>query len=175
MSTLIRAAELNDAPALAEVHVRTWQHAYRGKLPDNLLDRLSVERRTEQWREWLKQPQPGTSVSVAIEGDKIVGFCWVGPTRDSDAGDGTGELLAFYVLPNFQGSGVGNSLMLEGLRQLKQAGFQRVTLWVLDTNTKARGFYERCGWTADGSRKTEDWGSIVITEVRYQIDLANSE
>jgi ribosomal protein S18 acetylase RimI-like enzyme len=169
--TLIRAAELKDALALAEVHVRVWQHAYRGQLPDEFLDQMSVERRAAQWQVWLQRPLAGTSVSVATEADKIVGFCWVGRSRDSDAGDGTGELLAIYVLPRFQGRGVGKSLMLEGLLHLKLAGFHRVTLWVLDTNSAARSFYERCGWTADGSRKTEDLGSMKITEVRYQIDL----
>jgi ribosomal protein S18 acetylase RimI-like enzyme len=172
MSTFIRPAEINDASALAEVHVRTWQHAYRGQIPDAVLDALSVERRAGQWRTWLSEQVEGTSVSVAVENEAVVGFCWVGRSRDEDATDTTGELLAIYVLPQHQGLGIGRSLMADGVDRLKAAGFQDAILWVLESNSSARGFYERYGWIADGAVKSEQVGETPVTEDRYQIELS---
>jgi len=42
---MIRPATPEDARAIAEVHVASWRYAYRGLLPDDVLDRLSVEER----------------------------------------------------------------------------------------------------------------------------------
>ena len=41
----IREPSKNDARSLAEVHVRSWQAAYKGQVPNDFLDNLSVERR----------------------------------------------------------------------------------------------------------------------------------
>jgi len=58
----IRAARFEDAQQIAEVHVASWQVAYRGILSDSLLDSLSVEAWTEQWQERLsrrRNDEPG--------------------------------------------------------------------------------------------------------------------
>jgi hypothetical protein len=47
----IRPATAEDAAGIAAVHVRSWQVAYRGQLPDALLDSLSVDQRTRWWGE----------------------------------------------------------------------------------------------------------------------------
>lgn len=46
----VRAASIDDAEAIAVVHVRSWQGAYRALIPDAYLDALSVRRRREIWR-----------------------------------------------------------------------------------------------------------------------------
>lgn len=45
----VRHATANDAAAIAQVHVASWQAAYRGLLPEALLVSLSVERRQRHW------------------------------------------------------------------------------------------------------------------------------
>jgi hypothetical protein len=50
----VRPARPGYAAAIAEVHVRTWQAAYRGQIPDAFLDGLSVERHHEAWRANLR-------------------------------------------------------------------------------------------------------------------------
>ncbi|MEZ4734028.1 MAG: hypothetical protein R3E79_43600 [Caldilineaceae bacterium] len=77
----VRAAKPADAPAIADVHIVSWQVAYRGLLPDTLLDTLSLEQRTQEWREILALPR-GSRTLVYEEGDRIVGFAGVGPCRD---------------------------------------------------------------------------------------------
>jgi hypothetical protein len=44
---IIREAELRDARGIAEVHVRSWQAAYAGIIPDEEFARLSVDQREE--------------------------------------------------------------------------------------------------------------------------------
>jgi hypothetical protein len=58
MEFIVRPATVEDAPAIAAIHVRVWQYAYRGIVPDSFLDSLSSERRTDQWMAALSQPGP---------------------------------------------------------------------------------------------------------------------
>jgi hypothetical protein len=46
---IVRDAELRDARGIAEVHVRSWQAAYAGIIPDEELARLSVDQREQFW------------------------------------------------------------------------------------------------------------------------------
>ena len=54
MGTVIRAATATDAAAIAGIHVRSWQSAYRGMIDDDILDGLSVAGRTADWTERLR-------------------------------------------------------------------------------------------------------------------------
>jgi hypothetical protein len=58
----VRRARVGDERAIADVHVRTWQAAYRGQVPDAFLDGLSIERRTQAWSQIIAQSsvQPAT-------------------------------------------------------------------------------------------------------------------
>jgi hypothetical protein len=58
----IRSAVPQDATRIAEVHVASWRVAYRGLMPDNLLQQLDAESRANVWRELLENPQHGFQV-----------------------------------------------------------------------------------------------------------------
>lgn len=175
MTLLIRQAELKDAFALAEVHVRTWQHAYHGQLPDQFLAGLSIEQRTTQWKDWLSYQSPLSSVSAAVNDGSIVGFSWVDRCRDDDVPVHTGERYAIYVLPMVQGKGIGKGLINAAVDRLRTVGCQLATLWVLESNSTARRFYEHHGWSPDGSPKTEQWQDAKLVEMRYRITLRGKE
>jgi hypothetical protein len=61
--------------------------------------------------------------------------------------------------------------MAVALGRLGEAGFGRVILWVLDSNVRARRFYEAGGWHADGTAKQDDSFGVPMTEVRYRRSL----
>ena len=86
---MIRLAKSADADAIAAVHVRGWQAAYRGYFPDDFLDGLSVADRAERWVAWLADAAQPTAVYETPAG--IVGFVSIGPSRDSGASSATGE------------------------------------------------------------------------------------
>src|SRR5262249_27493016 len=148
-------ALVEDAAGIARVHVITWRHAYRGQIPDSILDGLSIERRVQGWTAQLGDPRPKAHTLIALDGDQGVGFCSVGSSREADADDSAGDLYAIYVDPRFMGKGIGSALLAESVRHLRADGFTHATLWVLASNTPSRHFYEHHGWLADGKSKTE--------------------
>lgn len=165
----IRGAGSEDARAIAAVHVASWRHAYRGLLPRDFLDRSSVEDRERSWRRTFTEP--GYGVVVAEEAGRLVGFASFGPSRDRGAPDGTGEIPAIYVAPEVLGTGVGRQLFEAAVGKLREGGFARATLWVLEANDRARRFYERAGWSWDGTVSHHQFDCANEPIVRYAADL----
>ncbi|MEY2434428.1 MAG: hypothetical protein QOC92_4153 [Acidimicrobiaceae bacterium] len=130
-----------------------------------MLAALSVEHRARQWRDQLAHAEKTTW--VAVQAARFVGFASVGPSRDADTGAGVGELYAIYVTPAAWGKSVGHALHEPVLTKL-ESDYTEAVLWVLDGNARARGFYERHGWLADGAVKEEQRGEAVLNEVRYR-------
>lgn len=178
----MRRATPADALSIATVHVRSWRGAYPGLIPQSYLDALRPEDRVGMWEHTLAAtawPRTGTVVLLGPGGDDgedeegpIKGFVSISPTRDDDADPSSvGELLTIYLDPSAFGSGGGDLLMSAALVAFRAASYHSATLWVLDTNARARKFYERRGWAPDGASKLHDWGAFVATDVRYGIDL----
>jgi GNAT superfamily N-acetyltransferase len=161
-----------DEGGIAAVHVLSWQAAYRGQIPDDFLDSLSVEQRAQTWAEVIALSDPPKKVCLVAEvDDEIVGFADLSPSRDDRAAPSTGELTAIYVLAGHWGHGVGRALADRAIAELTAAGFSDATLWVLTTNTRARRFYEASGWTPDGATQVSDRGTFSLSEVRYRREL----
>jgi GNAT superfamily N-acetyltransferase len=166
----IRRGVPEDAAGVAVTHVASWRAGYAGLLPDSLLASLSVEERTASWRSHLAEGSGGHTL-VAVAEDTLHGFATVGRSRDDDAPPGTGELWAMYTHPDVWRRGVGSALIGAAERELRAWGFLRATLWVLTSNVRARGFYERHGWQPEG-RSRVDWrGDVRLDEVRYELEL----
>jgi ribosomal protein S18 acetylase RimI-like enzyme len=170
MPVSIRAATPDDARAIAEIHVAGWRFAYRGQMPDDLLASLSVDEREAKWRGWIGRPSdPAQRTAVAVLDDgRVTGFVDSGPERAKEPAAGTAEIYAIYVSPARIGSGVGRALFEWTVGDLRARGFVDVVLWVLDTNGRARRFYEAAGMAADGGTKRATFGAVELTEVRYR-------
>ena len=165
----IRRAAPSDAMAIAVMHVRAWQVAYRGIVPDGFLDTMDVVARAARYTLGATGPaDPRTW--IATEGDRVLGGVTVSPSRDEDL-PGLGEVRSLYVHPDAWGTGVGRALMAQGERLLIEMGFTEALLWVLEANRRARRFYEIGGWRPDGARKTLDIAGREIPEVRYRKSL----
>lgn len=159
----VRPAIPDDAAAIAAVHVRAWQVAYRGLIPDEVLDGLSVEQRQEAWRQAMSG-EDSPAVYVAVKDGAVVGFCAAAaPGRDVYAGGDVAEIGAIYVEPDLWRRGIGSALMDAAIDDLRAVGWRWVTLWVLAKNEQARGFYARYGLQPDGAETThEDSGEREI-------------
>jgi ribosomal protein S18 acetylase RimI-like enzyme len=171
---MVRAATVDDAPALGRVHVRAWQAAYRGQMPDEYLDGLSETERAAGWERGLSRSRERDPVLVAEEDGEVVGFVAIGPNRDGDAdGDatGTGEVYAVNVDPDRWGQGAGRALLDAACHGLRGLGFARAVLWVLPDNARARRFYEAAGWRSDGVGRTQEVLGVHVDEVRYSCEL----
>lgn len=147
----IRSATLADAEAIARVHVLSWQSAYQGLLPDEMLANLSIEQRTKQWAQWLQESSE-TQVLVGVQAvipggrhtEHVVGFVCGGPERTGNP-EYDGEIYAIYLLPTAQGQGLGRRLFQALQTLLQESGLSQQLVWVLSSNQSACAFYARLG------------------------------
>lgn len=174
-AVVFRRATIADAAAIARAHAEGWHWGYRGLLPDDFLDGLlepaSLAFREAFWLGLLSEQPSALSVWVSEQGDRIVGFCQSGPSRDSDAGPDIAEIGALYLVPEAAGKGIGHQLFTLAVDGLRESGYTRATLWVLDGNARARRFYETAGWRPDGAEKTEPGPGVPLPQVRYRKNL----
>lgn len=165
----LRPAQPDDAMAIALVHVRSWQAAYRTLIPDNYLDLLRAEDRAPHY-DFSHADPAKTFTTVAIESGSIRGFATTMPARDRDM-EGFGELCALYVDPDFWGQGMGKALSAAARARLAGQGFHRAILWVLAGNERAQRFYLSDSWTTDNAGRIASIWGIELHEVRYQRSL----
>ena len=166
--TSVRAATPADAAAIAAVHVRSWQAAYRGIVPGEVLDGLSIAERERRWVELLARGgDDRPRVLVAEREDHLVGFC--AATAGANDGHADAEVRAIYVAPAHWRAGVGSALLGAALADLRDAGCDAVRLWVFAANERALAFYRRFGFTPDGAEMVDE--SSGRAEVRLRARL----
>jgi len=162
----IRKAITSDAAAIAKVHVESWQVTYRGHIPDEILDNLSVNEREKLWKSLLEN---NTCVFVLEEDHHLIGFVSMCASRDNDA-DPTqvGEISAIYIHPDKWRKGHGKLLLDTAINELIKLGYHEVSLWVLDSNQSAIRFYENVGFSKTSAVKVETKSTYNLNEVRYR-------
>jgi GNAT superfamily N-acetyltransferase len=157
----IRLATLDDAAAIAHVHVESWRTTYAGIMPGEYLAALKEADRATGWREQLSN---NLVVSVADLDSEVVGFITGGPIREPiqsyDA-----ELYAIYLLQSAQGQGIGTALLHEVVTSLLSKGFRSMVVWVLEQNP-AKHFYIHTGAELLTSKEIEI-GGATLAEVAY--------
>ncbi|MFJ9151914.1 GNAT family N-acetyltransferase [Streptomyces sp. NPDC102270] len=163
----IRPMTLADCDRVAEIRVRGWQSAYQGLIPQSYLDAMSVAQDAERHRSRFGKGD-GSVVNLVAERDgEVLGWSCHGPYRDGEVCTPDVELYAVYVEPRHYGAGIGHALLLESLRHRTAVGHDRMFLWVLKENTRARRFYERAGFAADGAEERFEADGVPVPEVRY--------
>jgi GNAT superfamily N-acetyltransferase len=153
--------------------VRSWQVAYRGIVPDAILDGLSIPQRIEFWTNRLRHAgfesaQDGR-VWVVEDRGAVAGFAATAPCRDDDVPPGTGELQAIYLAPEAWSRTLGSALFGVAVNDLRDRGFTPLVLWVIEANVRGRRFYERQGWQPDGARQPIDFDGVPVDEIRYRL------
>jgi chorismate mutase/GNAT superfamily N-acetyltransferase len=118
---LIRRAQPEDAPRLAEIHLAARRAA---PMPASVHPDDDVRR-------WLGERVATDEVWVADDGGRLVGYARSTP----------GWLDDLYVDPEVGRRGVG-SVLLDTVKGVHPDGF---SLWVFQRNTPAREFYRRRG------------------------------
>ena len=169
----IRAATVNDAEAIEAVRIATWKACYRGLLPDTYLDDLKVEsRRVDRIRRGIERADGAVRV-VAVAESQVIGMGMAGSPEEAESDPQIGELYVLYVLPGWQGQGVGRALWQRISAGLSARGYRTAILWTLRDRSPTRRFYEANGWTFDGA--DDEWGEgFSIPIVRYSCNLGRS-
>lgn len=150
MSTIsIRKARIEDTEAIRDVQYRTWLETYpnetygitRKDITDFFFEppEIAAERRARRQQAINTAPRHSW---VALDGEKVIGFCIIRK-------DGQENLIqALYVLPSYQGKGVGKRLMQEVLDWFGPQ--KEVILHVASYNEKAIAFYHALGFVSCG-------------------------
>ena len=169
MTVVVRRACETDAMVIAGLHVETWQQAYRGQVPQHYLDSLDPEASQKNWTTLLASPDILTLVAETMgELSEIVGFCSLVRSRDADAASATGEISAIYVRSSHWRRRAGHSLIRKTESIAREKGYYELTVWVLETNKQARGFYEKIGFSQDGAQKLEAALGAQLVMIRYR-------
>ena len=157
---------MEDAAAIARVHVESWRSTYAGMLPEKMLLKLSsAEHESRWWRHVLGRFRRNHFVYVAeSDVDGVIGFGSAGSSRDRELHH-TGEVYALYVLDEYHGAGVGKGLFLALSERLGKERGPSMVVWVLSTNP-SRYFYETLGGRRIATRK-DRMGGVEIEETAY--------
>ncbi len=171
MKIQIRRAIRGDETAIAQVHIQSWQEAYKGLIPQDFLDALpnELDDRIKMWMNILANPKRWAWVAESANG--IAGFILFGPPRDPDRKDFI-ELGAIYLLASEKGKGIGFSLLSTGFSEMQGLGYSKAYCWVLEGNPTAQ-FYERSGAQFSGQIKEDKIGTGTFKELAYNWDTLN--
>jgi GNAT superfamily N-acetyltransferase len=136
----LREATAQDAPALADLHVRTFNETHiqgRGDGP-------TFELRERQWRDAFVL-QDGSWFCVVVEGagGELVGFA-KGTRHDGGVPGYAGELNKIYVLRRYHHRGLGRRLVCWVARTFLARGITSMLLFG-DARSPSNGFYETLG------------------------------
>lgn len=162
---IIREARAADADAIAAVHVETWHNTYAGIIPDRVLLGLSARREAGYWQHALRRPA-GRFLVMAAENaaGAVVGYASGGSTRSGEL-PYDGEVYTLYVLPDYQGCGIGRQLLSALFARMVAAGFGSAVIWVLAENP-SRFFYQAMGGTWVAVRD-ERFCGVMLSEMAY--------
>jgi ribosomal protein S18 acetylase RimI-like enzyme len=140
MTFHIRDANNEDVPALARLHVQTFNETHRGGLPGG----PSFKVRHDQWREAFAV-NDGSWFCFVVEDDRgeLVGFA-KGTPHDGGVPGFAGELNKIYVLRRFHRQGVGRLLLCNVARRFIERGVTSMLLFGEAANP-SNGFYETFG------------------------------
>jgi ribosomal protein S18 acetylase RimI-like enzyme len=150
-SLRLREALETDIPALADLHVRTWNDAYAP-----IMKGPPVAVREAQWREaFAKRDRSWFCVVAERPNGELVAFA-KGVFRDNP--DDAGELNKLYVQREYQRLGVGRRLVGVVVRRFLDRGVSTMTAYV-DPRNPSCGFFERLGarWLRENGSVNFSW------------------
>ena len=163
---IIREARLQDANAIAQVHVDAWKTTYSGILPTAYIERRTYAKRCKSWSILLEASKAKTDHSIYVaefEGE-IIGFVDGGTERSANP-IYKGEIYALYILKPYQRQGLGRNLTRTVARRLSQLGLDSILVWVLADNPACK-FYRSLGGQ-EVEQKLIDFNGSKFKEIAY--------
>lgn len=151
MNIIVAPADPKDVRGMHEVRFNTWLATYPNKelgiTEDDVryqLRDLFTEEGLEKTAGRLRNPAAGEAMFFAKDGDRVIGFCGIKESEEEN------RLSSIYVLPEYQGKGIGKKLWqtVAPLFNPEKDTFVRVASY----NMQAIDFYKRLGFTDTGRR-----------------------
>jgi ribosomal protein S18 acetylase RimI-like enzyme len=141
MGRFFREWTLNDLPSVRNVTWLTWLDAYASFVPVEDLRAYYDEHYSPESLEKLFHT-PSVKGYVAVVDDQVVGYL---KTLFAER-EKRFYVSSVYVLPGFQGAGLGGHLMMKAEDQALLCGVHEIWLGVMTQNIPALEWYRRSGF-----------------------------
>lgn len=152
----------DDIPDIQEVFYRTWMDTYPNKDVGITKEDIEVYFEKRNDPEYiatrandLSHLPPTRIFFVAKHGDRVVGV------SGATIREGHNQLQSIYVLPEYQGNGIGKMFWGELLKFFDPS--KKIIVHVATYNTKAIAFYTKLGFADTGKRFTEERHRMPIS------------
>ena len=163
MDASIRKVQQGDANALAYIQTESWKAAFAGILDAETLAKCTnIDRATAMYQRLLDENK-GNGYLLSVDGNPHCTAYW-DAARDVEF-TGKAELICIHSLPDNWHKGYGSQMMDRVLKDIKEAGYSEVVLWVFRDNIRARAFYEAKGFTmTDISKPAFDTEEVLYSK-----------
>ena len=158
MDIAIRLAKPADAFDMAEVHMRSWEVAYKDIIP---MDYIKAKNATRHELYQRIITDENTMQYVIQVDNKTVGIMGVGEPKDDDADESYYELHGIYLHPDYYRKGIGTQAVDFAFDKARKLGKRYMNVWVLAENYNSINFYKKCGFIADGKTRIRDFGKDI--------------
>lgn len=145
MDLIVRAATTADGNGLLELLPRLAEF----DLPASRNPRHLWEGDAELVRQWIDGNAPDCRVHVAVDGDTVVGLAVVTLRPELLSKAPSAHLEALAVAAGYEGRGLGYGLLAAAEKDALAGGAESMTLHVFAVNERARGLYEKAGYTGE--------------------------
>jgi ribosomal protein S18 acetylase RimI-like enzyme len=167
-----REAKILDMSQIVKVSIDTWKTTYSGLISGDYLQNLSYKDKLERWRElYNKKNDKKIIYVVETTYGEIVGFTLASLEKSNpfigliQPEKFLGELMAIYVLKDFQRKHIGTNLLNLVVNYLLSHKIESMLVWVLKNNPACK-FYERMRAMRVGEQAIEIGGDKYI-EIAY--------
>ncbi|MBY7142779.1 GNAT family N-acetyltransferase [Virgibacillus sp. NKC19-3] len=136
MNVVIRKMKKKDIPEVQDVAKTSWNATYEGIIPACIQQNFL---KTAYSETMMKRRLKNSVMYVAEVDGKVVGFA----NFTSSSKEGKVELAALYLLPAYQGNGIGTTLLQESMERLNSS---EVHVSVEKNNVIGTTFYKAKGF-----------------------------
>lgn len=157
----IRQATLEDIYQMSEVFAKTWKVTYKGIFSQRYLQKLSLKHWVEPFKRGMQAKK--NEYIVAQVDERIVGGLVCGKNRHHQT---NAQIYAIYVLPEYQGLGIGKALIEKSLQLLH--AYDEVDVFCVINNYPARQFYTMCGFQETNEIKRSELDGVPFSCVCYR-------
>ena len=167
MSYIIRKVQHGDAKYLAYIQTNSWNTAFAGIVPDDVLEKCTEIAQIESMYSGLLNENKGNGYILEVDGQPHCMAYW-DASREGDM-PGYAEIICIHSLQDKWHQGYGSKMMEHLLSDIHHAGFSKVMLWVFEKNTRAVNFYKKHGFSTNG-RHQESFGAIEVMYEKWLSD-----
>lgn len=145
----IRQANIDDIKSIQEVARQSWASTYEGIIPKSVQEQFISKAYSDE--SMVRRVERTLLLVAECEGN-IVGFANFSRVDEHKKV----ELIAIYMLSDYQKYGIGSDFLEEGIKHRSEA--EALVAYVNSENTIGKAFYERKGFLATEEIEEELFG-----------------